>query len=47
MDKNAKVGDVVREYVDINTLPKRVVTHMLLVFKQGVSIESNKNIYKE
>ncbi|MCQ3914836.1 MAG: hypothetical protein MJ201_03595 [Mycoplasmoidaceae bacterium] len=47
MDKDAVVGGVVKEYVDINTLPKRVVTHMLLVFKQGVSIESNKNIYKE
>lgn len=47
IDKNAVVGGTVKEYVDINALPKRVVTHMLLVFKQGVSIESNKNIYKE
>lgn len=46
MDKNATVGGIVREYIDINTLPKRVVLHILQVFKHDISIESNKSVYK-
>ncbi|MCQ2747790.1 MAG: hypothetical protein MJ223_00675 [Mycoplasmoidaceae bacterium] len=46
-NKDIKVGDIVKEPINIDTLPERVVKHILLVFKQGVSIESNKNIYKE
>lgn len=46
IDKNAMVGGIVREYIDINSLPKRVVLHILQVFKHDISIESNKSVYK-
>lgn len=46
-DPNLKVGDKWKEKFDIQSLERRVVLHMLQVFKHGVVIESNKNIYHE
>lgn len=46
-DKNAQVGKTIKEYIDIDKLPRRVVSYILQVFKHGVTIESNKSIYKE
>lgn len=46
-DPNLKVGDKLKEKFDIQTLERRVVLHMLQVFKHGVVIESNKNTYHE
>lgn len=47
LDKNAVVGGTISKYIDINTLPRRVVAHILQVLKHDVSIESNKLVYKQ
>ena len=47
LDKNAIVGGTINKYIDINTLPRRVVSHILQVLKHDISIESNKLIYKQ
>jgi thymidylate synthase len=47
LDKNAVVGGTINKYIDINTLPRRVVAHILQVLKHDVSIESNKLVYKQ
>jgi len=47
MDKNASVGSTVKELIDIASLPRRVVSHILQVLKHDVSIESNKSIYSQ
>jgi len=46
-DKNATVGGVVKEFIDIKSLERRVVVHMLQVFKHDINIESNKTIYTQ
>ena len=46
-DPSLKVGDKWKEKFDIQSLERRVVLHMLQVFKHGVVIESNKNTYHE
>ena len=47
MDKNAAIGSTVKEYLNIDTLPRRVVAHMLQNLKHDISIESNKTVYKQ
>lgn len=46
-DKNLKVGDLYKELFDIQSLERRVVIHMLQVFKHDIMIESNKTVYDE
>lgn len=46
-DKNLKVGDVYKEAFDIQTLERRVILHLLQVFKHDITIESNKTVYNE
>jgi len=47
MNKDAAVGSTVKELIDIDSLPRRVVSHILQVLKHDVSIESNKSIYSQ
>ncbi|MBQ4209169.1 hypothetical protein II654_01940 [bacterium] len=46
-DKNLKVGDIYKELFDIHSLERRVIIHMLQVFKHDIMIESNKTVYNE
>jgi hypothetical protein len=46
-DKNLKVGDLYKELFDIQSLERRVVIHMLQVFKHDIMIESNKTVHDE
>jgi len=47
VDKNAQVGSTVKKLVDLQSLERRVILHMLQVFKHDINIETNKTIYQE
>lgn len=47
LNKDAKVGETVKEAKDFYSLDRKVVLHILQVFKHDISIESNKSVYKE
>ena len=46
-DNNLKIGDLYKEPFDIQSLERRVIIHMLQVFKHDITIESNKTVYNE
>ena len=47
INPNYTLGDYHKQSIDIWSLERRVVVHMLQVFKHSISNESNKEVYKE
>jgi N utilization substance protein A len=45
--KNAKVGDKIKKAIDFSLLNREIATHILQIFKHGITSESNKQIFKE
>ena len=44
-DKEYKVGDVLKQPIDLTKLPKKVVEHIIQLFKQAIVSQSNNQVY--
>lgn len=47
IDKKAKIGDVIEVEVNLSKLPKQIVDHIMQIFKQGITIKANVEIYNK
>ena len=44
-DKTYNVGDVVKQPIELSKLPKKVVEHIIQLFKQAIVSQSNNQVY--
>lgn len=47
IDPKLGIGDIYKEPINLDTLERPVVAHIFQIFKQNISLESNKQIYLE
>ena len=47
IDENLKVGDIYYEHIDLNKLSRPVVSHILQIFKNLISTQTNLGVYRE
>ena len=47
IDKEVKLGDIVSQPIQLDKLPKKVVNHIMQIFKQRITVEANNEIFNE
>ena len=47
IDETLKVGDIYYEHIDLNKLSRPVVSHILQIFKNLISTQTNLGVYRE
>ncbi len=47
VDKEVKLGDTVSQPIQLDKLPKKVVNHIMQIFKQRITVEANNEIFNE
>ena len=46
-DKEVKLGDLVNKPVQLDKLPKKIVSHIMQIFKQSITMQANNEIFNE
>lgn len=47
INKEVKLGDVINQPIQLDKLPKKIVNHIKQIFKQGITVQANNEIYNE
>ena len=47
IDKEVKLGDLVNKPVQLDKLPKKIVNHIMQIFKQSITMQANNEIFNE
>ena len=47
INKEVKLGDVINKPIQLDKLPKKIVNHIKQIFKQGITVQANNEIYNE
>ena len=47
INKEVKLGDIVNQPVQLDKLPKKIVNHVMQIFKQCITVQANNEIYNE
>lgn len=47
IDKEVKLGDVVNQPIQLDKLPKKIVSHIMQIFKQSITVQANNEIFNE
>ena len=47
IDKEVKLGDIVIKPVQLDKLPKKIVSHIMQIFKQSITVQANNEIFNE
>ncbi|MDE7434057.1 MAG: hypothetical protein K2M43_02985, partial [Mycoplasmoidaceae bacterium] len=47
LDPQAKVGDDIKEPIDLTLLDRAVIAHILQIFKSNITIQTNAQVFKD
>ena len=45
--QEVKIGDILRQPLQLANLPKKIVDHIMQIFKQSITVQANNEIYNE
>ena len=45
--QEVKIGDILRQPLQLSSLPKKIVDHIMQIFKQSITVQANNEIYNE
>lgn len=45
--QEVKIGDILRQPLKLANLPKKIVDHIMQIFKQSIAVQANNEIYNE